>query len=203
MHSLNRTSPKDGPFIGTCMKCGTEGLSLSDAQGECQNPANMSDGECLVASINDDHAPVERYHVDDPIIKTLWGIIDDIDTASDVAKGDNAAYRATVEALQAKRWSTGITTDGVNIFYPGPENEIGRANTVLRHAMRDDPEYAWAWFCNLAMPIMDAIGCSHEQANVAGAHLMSLLFDRDITKDPRFQYAKGEAQRHHEFRIEK
>jgi hypothetical protein len=72
----------------------------------------------------------------------------------------------------------------------------------LMTAMREDPEYAWSWFCNLAMPIQDAIGVTHEQANIAAAHLMSFLFDRDITKDPRYAYEKGEAQRYHEFRID-
>lgn len=189
MHSLNRTSPKGGPFIGTCMKCGTEGISLADAHGECQNPANLTDGECLIAAFNDGPAPVERYPVCDEIITTLWGIIDDIDTAGDVAKDDNAAYRATVESLQAKRWATGITTDGYGIFYPGTENEIGRANTLLRQTMEADPDFAWAWHCNIAMPIMDSLGVSHQQANEAAAALMMHLFDTDITNHPHYPYS--------------
>lgn len=79
---------------------------------------------------------------------------------------------------------------------------VAKAMDELMTAMRDDPEYAWSWHCNFAMPIMDSIGVSHEQANIAAAHLMSFLFDRDITKDPRYQYEKGGAQRYHEFRID-
>ena len=45
-------------------------------------------------------------------IKKLWKIIDDIDTAGDIAKGDNVVYRKLVQAHQKKRWETGITTDG-------------------------------------------------------------------------------------------
>lgn len=48
------------------------------------------------------------------LVDALWGIIDDIDTASDVAKG----YRKIVERLQAKRWETGITTDGQKLIHP-------------------------------------------------------------------------------------
>lgn len=52
----------------------------------------------------------------------------------------------------------------------------------LKAAMHDDPSYAWSWHCNLAMPIMDAIGCTHRQANDAAARLMRHLFDFDVTK---------------------
>jgi hypothetical protein len=47
----------------------------------------------------------------------LWQIIDDIDTASDIAKSNNVAYRNMVEKLQRKRWDTGITTDGYKLYY--------------------------------------------------------------------------------------
>ena len=46
------------------------------------------------------------------IIEYLWMIIDDIDTASDMAKYNDVAYRKMVEKLQNKRWKTGITSDG-------------------------------------------------------------------------------------------
>jgi hypothetical protein len=29
---------------------------------------------------------------------------------------------------------------------------------TLKNAINSDPEYAWAWQCNLAVPIMDAAG---------------------------------------------
>ena len=56
--------------------------------------------------------------MDKEIIEKLWQIIDDIDTASDICKSDNKAYRNLVERLQAKRWETGITTDGYSITIP-------------------------------------------------------------------------------------
>ena len=49
------------------------------------------------------------------IIEYLWQIIDDIDTASDQAKGNNEAYLNMVEKLQNKRWKTGITTNGYTL----------------------------------------------------------------------------------------
>ncbi len=48
-------------------------------------------------------------------METLWDILDDIDTASDMAKENDAWYRKRVEALQKKRWDTTITTDGYKL----------------------------------------------------------------------------------------
>ena len=36
-------------------------------------------------------------------LETLWDILDDIDTASDMAKANDAWYRKRVESLQKKR----------------------------------------------------------------------------------------------------
>lgn len=57
---------------------------------------------------------------------------------------------------------------------------------VLQKAMRDDPEYAWAWHCNIAMPIMDSSSLGHELANISAASLMRHLFDIDTTALPQF-----------------
>jgi len=51
----------------------------------------------------------------DKVIKQLFTILDDIDTCSDIAKGNDIMYREIVEKLQKKRWDTGITTDGYTI----------------------------------------------------------------------------------------
>lgn len=77
-----------------------------------------------------------------------------------------------------------------------------RPFTALQEAIHADPEYAWGWHCNLAMPILDAIGVSHERANLAAAHLMSFLFNYDITTHPHFVGIKSEAQKSHEFRLQ-
>jgi hypothetical protein len=56
----------------------------------------------------------------------------------------------------------------------------------LTAALQADPDYAWSWHCNLAMPVMDATGVTHRTANEAGARLMRHLFDIDITKHPHY-----------------
>ena len=48
-------------------------------------------------------------------LETLWDILDDIDTTSDIAKENDAWYRKRVEFLQKKRWDTSITTDGYKL----------------------------------------------------------------------------------------
>lgn len=47
-------------------------------------------------------------------------------------------------------------------------------------ALKGDPDLAWSWHCNLAMPIMDRVKCSHTAANEAAADLMRHLFHIDI-----------------------
>lgn len=71
----------------------------------------------------------------------------------------------------------------------------------MQRLMQSDAEYAWAWHCNLAMPIMDVAGCDHKTANEAAAHLMQHIWSVDITTDPRYVYGKSDAQQYAEFRI--
>ena len=50
-HSLERTSPKGGPFIGRCVLCGETGLSMGAALKPCANPEAVSSGDALIAAI--------------------------------------------------------------------------------------------------------------------------------------------------------
>ena len=68
-------------------------------------------------------------------LEALWDILDDIDTASDMAKENDAWYRKRVEALQKKRWDTMITTDGYKLR-GGPVEALRQA---LRQALNDKP----------------------------------------------------------------
>jgi len=52
----------------------------------------------------------------------------------------------------------------------------------LMEKMQADKPYAWAWHCNIAMPIMDSIGISHEQANNAARYVMLHSFGVDVTQ---------------------
>lgn len=52
------------------------------------------------------------------MITFLWDLLDDIDTAGDRAKSNDAAYRAIVERVQVRRWETGITVKGDDLVIP-------------------------------------------------------------------------------------
>jgi hypothetical protein len=46
----------------------------------------------------------------------LWGLLDDIDTAGDIAKSDDKTYRDIVERLQRRRFEVG-STDGHTVTF--------------------------------------------------------------------------------------
>lgn len=54
MHCLERTSPKGGPFIGTCRLCGQTGLMMADMNEWCPNSANKSQEDALMDAIRDE-----------------------------------------------------------------------------------------------------------------------------------------------------
>lgn len=51
---------------------------------------------------------------DHRVAQYLWGLLDDIDTAGDLAKGDDKLYRALVERYQRQRFLVG-STDGYTV----------------------------------------------------------------------------------------
>lgn len=53
-HSLERTSPKGGPFVGTCRLCGKAGLTFDDMRKECENQRNLSSDEAVIEAIKGD-----------------------------------------------------------------------------------------------------------------------------------------------------
>lgn len=59
-------------------------------------------------------------------------------------------------------------------------NPIQEANSILKVAIKGDESYAWAWHCNIAIPIHDE-GVDIEVANKAAARIMSHVFDYDST----------------------
>lgn len=50
-HSLERTSPKGGPFIGVCVLCGAIGLPAAAAAQPCPNPGGTSQDDALLDAI--------------------------------------------------------------------------------------------------------------------------------------------------------
>jgi hypothetical protein len=47
----------------------------------------------------------------------LFDLLDDIDTASDIAKGDDAYYRRLVECLQARRFEVATVCNGGELIF--------------------------------------------------------------------------------------
>ncbi len=70
----------------------------------------------------------------------------------------------------------------------------------LKQIINSDREYAWAFFCNLAVPVLDATGCDHRASNEAGALIMAQMFDHDITAHPLYEYEKSTTQECFEMR---
>lgn len=57
----------------------------------------------------------------------------------------------------------------------GPQKPtVQQAMEVVTQAMRDDPEYAWSWHCNIAMAFVDE-GGDPAMGNHAAARFMRLL----------------------------
>lgn len=50
-HSLERTSPKGGKFIGTCTLCGVAGLTIADSQKDCENVRGLTNEEAVLEAI--------------------------------------------------------------------------------------------------------------------------------------------------------
>ena len=48
-HVIERTSPMDGPFVGTCIMCGKTDLTMRDPSLRCDNPKNTPFEEALAA----------------------------------------------------------------------------------------------------------------------------------------------------------
>ena len=104
------------------------------------------------------------------------------------------AARAALEALLLESTSPPIPETAAAIAdlrtalaaAEQPAEPAPHAMQQLTAALKADPDYAWSWHCNLAMPVMDATGVTHRAANEAGARLMRHLFDIDITKHPHY-----------------
>ena len=80
------------------------------------------------------------------LVGALWKLLDDIDTATDMAKNDDEGYRKAVEKIQAKRYDTGVGTDGYAVFAGGwPEGRNPQAewlenfDPASQVEIRDEP----------------------------------------------------------------
>ena len=71
----------------------------------------------------------------------------------------------------------------------------------LKNTIHADPDYAWGWHCNLAVPIMDEADVSHEKANKAAALIMEQMFGYDITTHELYRYEKSGMHAYFEARV--
>jgi hypothetical protein len=61
-HALERTSPKGGPSISRCIRCGKTGLPMSAVFEECPNTREMTGDEALIELVDprNDCGPAAR-----------------------------------------------------------------------------------------------------------------------------------------------
>ena len=53
LHAVRRTSPKGQPFVGVCIQCGKEGITMAQAgTEECPNIRDISEGQALLEIID-------------------------------------------------------------------------------------------------------------------------------------------------------
>jgi len=62
----------------------------------------------------------------------------------------------------------------------------GKALKILSDIMKRDPDYAWAWHCNLAISLYDEAERDLPMCNRAAARFMRLAFNIDMTDHPNF-----------------
>ena len=98
-------------------------------------------------------------------LETLWDILDDIDTASDMAKENDAWYRKRVEALQKKRWDTMITTDGYKLK-GGPVEALRQALAQPKQEYQYEvvAEHANGTYTTKRIPKREWVGLTVEEA---------------------------------------
>lgn len=78
------------------------------------------------------------------------------------------------------------------------DSEVCRENvdlafSILGEAFNDDPDFAWSWHCNIAMPIQDA-GVDYMDSNWIAAQIMMHLFGVDTTANVNFDIVQANRQ---------
>ena len=91
------------------------------------------------------------------------------------------AAKAAEPAPQGRaEWAAHMETMDTNLV---PSAPVAPAYLAYKAALQGDPDYQWVVHCNIAMPIKDALGVTHQAANQAAARLMQHLFDIDMERD--------------------
>ena len=104
-----------------------------------------------------------------------------------VLTADHPHLEGSLWGLFIAGYEKGRTTRGKEI------SQVVDAFDVVKKAMKDDPDLAWSWHCNIAMSFYDELGpmvepsaVRHEVCNRAAARFMKLCFDVDTSEHPQF-----------------
>lgn len=62
--------------------------------------------------------------------------------------------------------------------------DVGKEYDTLATAMRNDSDYLWSWFCNIAVTLGDNSNLTGYECTVAAAGLLQHLWKVDVTKHP-------------------
>ena len=107
-----------------------------------------------------------------------------------VAKWDGTTYTAEINIVRREDPETGTAVMRPNLIVSVEEpvqlKSVSTEFETIKAAMKADRGYAWSWHCNFAVPIQDAIGSSHKDANEAAARLMQHIWDVDVTVFPEY-----------------
>lgn len=112
MHAIHRTNQLGEIFIGTCSLCGEENLPMEAMQTECANQRGITQDEALIETL-DRNAPEIDYKAH---AEFLFQLLDDIDTAEDMAKANDKAFRNMVHKIHRKRFDV-ADTDGHSVTF--------------------------------------------------------------------------------------
>jgi hypothetical protein len=121
-------------------------------------------------------------------VKFLWGLLDDVDTAGDMAKRNDKAYRSIVEGIHLKRQQV-AESDGYEIFIKECpvdllKKDVSTAIDILGTEFQKDQSngsYYDSWVSNIACCIMDQYSDEkkdHLKANNAANSFIKLLMTK-------------------------
>lgn len=117
--------------------------------------------------------------------------IDCIESVLD-SRADEPGERFQIVQMPLSDWRPVLAALKGKVVREPQAISIEMASQRLLAAIEEDPEFAWAWHCNLAMPIMDTLKVSSGEANAAAAALMNHLFNVNTAEHEHFKSLLGQ-----------
>lgn len=126
-HSLERTSPKGTRFVGTCVLCGQEGLTIADMNDECPNQRGLTQDEALLEAIEGvkpRNSPATEQKLREAIQEACDLLAERTHASPARSAGHNARLRleaalALPSAQDGWREIASAPKDGTQILVPG------------------------------------------------------------------------------------